>query len=229
MDGYRQLTAMLGQDYDLHIVLIDDGSKDSTAEEARSKATGLQLTILAHEINKGPGAAFATGFAHLADILRDIDWIITMEGDNTSRHTLILQLFTRSKEGYDVVLASPYMYGGGMDNTSFIRTVMSNVANLLVKELLGIHGIFTMSSFFRLYSAPVILKLQKRYGPGVVERTGFESMIELIMKMIIQGVTISEVPMVLDTSLRKGKSKMKVLRTIVGYLTLWKDKKRWSQ
>jgi hypothetical protein len=53
-------------------------------------------------------------------------------------------------------------------------------------------------------------------------------MIEMLMKMMALGITISEVPMVLDTSRRLGPSKMKVLRTIAGYLLLWQHKRRWA-
>ena len=75
----------------------------------------------------------------------------------------------------------------------------------------------------------VLRKLQACYGEHIVERKGFESMVELLLKMIYLRVSISEVPMVLDTSRRIGKSKMRILSTICGYLMLWKDKRRWQQ
>jgi len=34
--------------------------------------------------------------------------------------------------------------------------------------------------------------------------------------------------MVLDSSRRLGRSKMKILRTIAGYLLLWRHKHRWA-
>ena len=52
-------------------------------------------------------------------------------------------------------------------------------------------------------------------------------MVELLLKMVYMRTTISEVPMTLDTSLRAGKSKMNVTRTIWGYLRLWQDTQRW--
>jgi hypothetical protein len=35
--------------------------------------------------------------------------------------------------------------------------------------------------------------------------------------------------MLLDSSRRKGKSKMKLLRTIAGYLALWRYKRGWME
>jgi hypothetical protein len=45
--------------------------------------------------------------------------------------------------------------------------------------------------------------------------------------MIYLQITISEVPMLLDTSLRAGKSKMNVMRTIRGYIALGRHTGRW--
>src|SRR5262249_6909831 len=187
----------------------------------------LPVEVLRHDVNLGPGRAFATGFRHLARRLGDADWVATMEGDNTSRLETLRQMLVRRREGFEVVLASPYMYGGGLSHTSPLRIVLSHVANGLVKELLGIHGILTMSSFFRLYAAPTIKRLQARHGDEVLETPGFECMVELLAKLIQAGATISEVAMPLDGSQRLGKSKMRILRTVRGYLRLFWVGRRW--
>jgi len=227
-EAFRALAAELSDRFRLSFIIVDDGSTDETVAVARREAAGLELTVLAHEVNKGPGAAFATGFTHLAGVMASDDWVITMEGDNTSRHELIRQMLTRSNEGFDAIFASPYMYGGGITQTSFIRKLLSGGANLIVKDLLDIQGILTVSSFFRLYRAATLRRMQSVFGPGIVERIGFESMVEMCMKMTMMGITISEVAMVLDSSRRKGKSKMKLLRTIMGYLALWRYKGGWK-
>jgi dolichol-phosphate mannosyltransferase len=227
-EAFRALAAELSDRFRLSFIIVDDGSTDETVAVARREAAGLELTVLAHEVNKGPGAAFATGFTHLAGVMASDDWVITMEGDNTSRHELIRQMLTRSDEGFDAIFASPYMYGGGITQTSFIRKLLSGGANLIVKDLLDIQGILTVSSFFRLYRAATLRRMQAVFGPGIVERIGFESMVEMCMKMTMMGITISEVAMVLDSSRRKGKSKMKLLRTIMGYLALWRYKGGWK-
>jgi dolichol-phosphate mannosyltransferase len=225
--GFRELQAELGSRFQVSYVLVDDGSSDDTVAVARREAGTLALEVLAHEANRGPGAAFATAFTWVGERLREGDWVITMEGDNTSRHSLIRQMFTRAGEGFDVVLASPYMYGGGITQTSFLRKLLSSGANLVVKDLLDIQGILTVSSFFRLYRATALLRMQRLFGPGIVERVGFESMVEMVMKMAMMRFAISEVAMTLDSSLRKGKSKMKIVRTIFGYLALWRCKQAW--
>lgn len=231
LDNILTIQQRFGGRYDLRLILVDDGSTDGGAEIAKKIAgeRGIALEVLTHPVNRGPGIAFATGFMRLASLLGDEDWVVTMEGDNTSRCELLEQMLQRTAEGYEVIFASPYMYGGGILQTSPLRLFLSHMSNTFVRECLGIHGILTVSSFFRLYSARIIRDLQSVWGPGIVERAGFESMIELTMKLIHRGAQLSEVPMVLDTSRRVGRSKMKILRTIGGYLTMMRDRPRWCQ
>lgn len=226
-DAFRSLANELSSDFSVSFVLVDDGSSDDTAKLAQQAAGSLDLSVLQHDVNKGPGVAFATGFTYLADRLSPNDWVITMEGDNTSRHELVKQMLVRTREGFDIVLASPYMYGGGFTQTSLLRKFLSSGANLLVKDILGIQGILTVSSFFRLYRSDALLRMQQVFGPGILERAGFESMVEMVMKMAMLRFSISEVAMQLDSSRRRGKSKMKIFRTIRGYLSLWHSKDKW--
>lgn len=224
-----KLAGELAESYQPRLLLVDDGSRDGTAEKAQIAASrlSLNLEVLKHEINQGPGRAFGTGFTYLAEKLAADDLVLTMEGDNTSRVELVKQMLHRLEEGFDVILASPYLYGGKIVNTSFYRVFLSSVANLFIKELLGLQGILTVSSFFRLYTTSAVQRLQRVYGAGIMERAGFECMVEMLMKMIYLQMQISEVALVLDTKARVGKSKMKIARTIRGYLALWFLKARW--
>ncbi|HIE25268.1 MAG TPA: glycosyltransferase family 2 protein [Anaerolineales bacterium] len=225
--SYEIIQTRFQQKYNLQFIVVDDGSTDETEDIIEELAQNLDFTYLKHEVNLGPGKAFGTAFAYLADKIKDDDWVATMEGDNTSRIELLEQMFIRKNEGYEVILASPYMYGGAIINTSPIRTFLSNMANIFVKEFLDIHGILTVSSFYRLYKGRVIKDLQNKYSPEILELEGFECMVELLIKMIYLEKSISEIPLVLDTSLRVGKSKMKIMRTIWGYFKVWTHKKKW--
>jgi len=216
-------------DYRVEIILIDDGSQDETAGLARQSIADLDIIVLRHEQNQGPGRAFGTGFRYISEKLSDNDKVVTMEGDNTSRIELIRQMLHRMEEGFDAVLASPYIYSGRIENTSAFRVFLSSMANLFVKDLLGIHGIFTVSSFYRLYSVDFLKRLQTFYGAEIIECKGFECMTEMLMKMINLHASISEVAMVLDTKLRVGKSRMKIFKTILGYYALWTSQGKWKK
>jgi dolichol-phosphate mannosyltransferase len=220
-------------DYQFHFILVNDGSTDGTVSAVHKYVLmyGIEnhYTVLSHEYNQGPGVAFSTAFIHLSSILDGDDVVITMEGDNTSKIEIIATMLGRlDRENVDVVLASPYAYGGGVLNTNLVRVVLSFVANGIIRIFLGIHGIHTMSSFFRAFQGKTILALQRRFSPGIIEMSGFECMVEMLKKIVILGFTVSEVPMRLDTSLRAGKSKMKILRTIMGYIRVSVRGKQWE-
>jgi dolichol-phosphate mannosyltransferase len=225
--SFQKLAEEFSNLFCVKILLVDDGSKDGTADLAMSLAGNLDLIVLKQEQNMGPGKAFARAFEYLATQYQDTDLVVTMEGDNTSRLELINQMMHRLEEGFDTIFASPYMYGGRILNTSTWRVLLSAIANFFVKELLGINGIMTVSSFFRLYRAKFLKKMQAIYGPEIVERHGFECMTEMTMKMANIRASISEVAMVLDTSARVGKSRMKVWRTIKGYFALYSLREKW--
>lgn len=227
--GWKNIVEKLGE-FEFHFILVDDGSSDGTAETAKTLASGLNLNVISHGRNYGPGYAFGTGFASLVDILAPEDIVVTIEGDNTSRmETLQVMLGRIVRENVDVVFASPHAYGGGIVNTVWWKVLASHAASAITKFFLNIHGILTFSSFFRAYQGYVILKLQKVYGPRILEFSGFECMVELLKKLIIFGYSISEVPMRLDTSLRKGKSKMKALKTSRKYFSVFYASRKWKR
>lgn len=208
-------------------LLIDDGSKDNSIEIIKKHFSKLNFKVIQHERNIGPGAAFSSGFLSIQEALKDEDWILTMEADNTSNHRIVPKMIYRAREGYPVVLASPYIYGGTIVNTSRFRKFLSFISNLILKELLGLRGIMTMSSFFRLYQGRVIKHLIRVYGTNLIEHKGFEGVVELLMKMVYCRTPITEYPLVLDTSERRGKSKMKIFRTSYRLLCLRFNKKQW--
>jgi dolichol-phosphate mannosyltransferase len=224
-DSLRRLGAAVEADFTMSVVFVDDGSSDGTAQAISSHKGGLACEILSHSINQGPGAAFAAGFSSLRGRLGTDDWVLTMEGDATSTADAVSRMLRRRLEGYDAVLASPYLYGGGFSRVSPPRVLVSHAANALVKIFLGIRGILTFSCFLRLYRGRLVLDLQERFGPGIVESKGFESMVELLGKMVLMNVRISEVEMKVDWSARKGKSKMRSVKTAAAYLRLFT---RWK-
>lgn len=201
------------------ILFVDDGSSDGTVGVLKSK--GEEVEIHSHPRNLGPGAAFRTGFTHVFKTLQPNDLVLTLEGDGTSDLGILPRMLSRIRhEDDDIVLASCYLFGGGVKGTSLHRVGLSHIANGLVKQTLSLSGLATLSSFFRLYQGRTLLRLRESFGDRLFESDGFESQIEILHLAAKLNLRISEVPMMLDGSRRLGKSKMKILRTSLAYLRL---------
>jgi dolichol-phosphate mannosyltransferase len=227
LDGWRQLARALAPDRFVGL-LVDDGSRDGTVAAIEAARGDLPVEVLLHGTNRGPGAAFGTAFEALAPRLADEDAVVTAEGDNTSRIELVGKMLGRLwREDLDLVLASPHSYGGGFTHTTGVRVLLSLFASGYVRGLLGLGGINTTSSFFRAIRGSALRALQECYGPRIVERDGFDCMVEMLIKASAMGMSISEIAMKLDTSRREGVSKMRVLRTIQSYGGLFGAHRRW--
>jgi glycosyltransferase involved in cell wall biosynthesis len=70
-----------GTGWRTQIVLVDDGSTDSTPAIVRGLGEEGAVTALFHSSNRGKGAAIRTGFAHALSISRDDDAIIIQDAD----------------------------------------------------------------------------------------------------------------------------------------------------
>ena len=223
----QEIDKNVQNEYVTNIIVVDDGSIDETSEKLKEYSNGLYLKILVHKQNQGPGAAFGTAFKYLEQLLQPDDWVATMEGDNTSHIQTLLQMLTRRKEGYDVVLASVYSYGGRFDGVRWWRLALSHVANELVEVALRLYGLRTLSSFFRLHSGNSILMLQNIFGPRIVENSGFGWALEMLYKMVLLNFKISEVETSVDWLKRNGISKMRTFRTIREYLNIIITHRKW--
>jgi dolichol-phosphate mannosyltransferase len=220
IDGIRERLEPLGVPH--RLVVVDDGSNDGTGDLCRRVSSAASpVEVRVHPRNLGPGAAFLTGFLHVLERADPLDVVVTLEGDRTSDPRILPRMLHRIwEEGDDVVLASCYLYGGGIRGTTLHRVGLSHLANGLMKKSLGLSGLATLSSFYRAYQVSALRAMQERWGDGFIRSAGFECMVEVLYRASRLGLRISEVPMVLDGSLRAGKSKMKVLRTSWAYLRL---------
>lgn len=203
---------------DKTFVFVDDGSSDGSPEKVLELFQGNNLHLLQNPGNQGPGYSFNAGFNFILDELRakPEDIVITLEGDNTSDISILPIMMDLHHHGFSLVLASPYAQGGGFDETTFVRKLTSFTANLLLRLWFDVK-VLTLSSFYRIYSVQLLHDIRNKYGVLIKEK-GFISKVEILVKAIRLKASIIEVPMILHSKKRKGKSKMKVLKTMLSYL-----------
>lgn len=210
---------MMAKKLTYKVIIVNDGSTDDTVKVVEALKDKMPVEIYSHYPNKGVGEAFRVGFRKALEISGDGDIVVTKEADNTSDLTILHQLISNINNGDDIALASCYAREGGVMGTTLFRLILSRGANILLKLFIPVKNIHTFSSFYRAYSSKALRQMYAIYGDNLIRGDGFECMVELLIKFSRNGnFKISEVPMVLDGSKRIGKSKMRILRTIKGFL-----------
>jgi glycosyltransferase involved in cell wall biosynthesis len=176
----------------LNIVVIDDGSKDDTKEEA--SLTGA--LVLSHPINRGKGAATQTGLD--AAKMMDVDIIVTMDSDGQHDPKDIFKLITPiSQKKADVVIGSRMIQKKGMPRS---RIFMNNIANLITYIFFGVM-VSDSQSGFRAYSKNALSEVYT-----YLDRYEFES--EMLGQIKRANLVLKEVPIKViysDYSLNKYK------------------------
>jgi polysaccharide deacetylase family protein (PEP-CTERM system associated) len=194
--------------YDLHFLLVDDGSSDGTwAALQRIFGGRANCTPIRHAANQGVAAAIMTGIrSATTEIVCSIDCDCTYDPLELGEMIPLLQ------EGVDMVTASPYHPKGSVRNVPQWRLGLSRTLSRMYRLILH-QKLATYTSCFRVYRRPAALTV----GP---RRPGFLGVAEMIGRLDLAGGRIVEYPTQLEARLL-GRSKMKVLVTIFGHLRLW--------
>ena len=212
--------ALKGQRY--KVIIVNDGSTDKTKQVIKKLAKIYRVTMIGYDKNRGPGYAFKFGFNYLIPRLKTDDLIITMEADNTADYSILKRMIQESNK-FDVILASPYSGTGTFLGINLQRKILGRVASILDRFIFRLKNIKTYSSFYRIYRAVTLKKAKKVYGDKFITENGFAAVIEFLIKLSKIGATFSEIPAIVDWRNREGKSKMRITKTIIRHLGLYKN------
>lgn len=204
------------------VVLLDDGSTDETREVARRLAKNFPLQILWHEKNQGLGAAMKDGFEHLAKTTADDDWVVTLDADDTHEPKFLSSALSKIREGYDLVILSRYLAGGGQEGLSFLKKLFSAGAGIFLRIFFPIPGVREYSCNYRVYRASILKKAVRKFGGDFIRlsKWGFVVTPEILIKMRMLNARIAESPFMLQYQQKPTRSANRPLRTICGYFAL---------
>lgn len=216
----RIAEAMFEADASYRIVVVDDGSSDSTARIAEEYARNIPLVLERHPVNLGLGMTIRDGLLKAIEMADPRDVIITMDADNSHNPELIARMGQLVREGNDVVIASRYQHGSTTRGVSGFRRFLSFGAGWLFRIVFPIPGVRDYTCGFRAYKAEALKRAVERYGDGMFDQQGFQCMVDILLKMRALNPIFTEVPMVLRYDMKEGASKMKVARTVRNTLLL---------
>jgi len=122
---------------DFHVLVIDDGSPDGTADIVRELQPGFSNTVFLEERKgkQGLGTAYIHGFKWA--ILRGYRFIFEMDADFSHNPADLIKLYNACKyERADVAIGSRYVKGGGVKNWPKNRIALSKGGSLYTRLIL---------------------------------------------------------------------------------------------
>jgi len=222
-EGLKNLLENISQvlrNYVYKIILVNDGSTDATEKIACSFQTFLPIEIINHAGNRGLGEAFKTGMKRILRDLESQDIVVTLDADNTHPPSLIPQMVTKISKGLDLVIASRFCPEGKEIGLKFLRRLFSRGACWLLKLFFPYPEVKDYTSGYRAYLGELLTEATNSYGEELVTAKGFTVMAEILIKLRKFRPKVAEIPLILRYDLKKGKSKIKILRTIAQYFRL---------
>lgn len=162
------------------VVIVDDGSRDTTAQIARD--AGAQ--VVSHAINLGVGAAMGTAFKYA--VRNGYDAVIQFDGDGQHRTEHIAELVSALANA-DIVIGSRFAGGGTFKSSAARRGVQRLIA--IVTSAYARTRLTDATSGFRI-AGPRALAVFAEHYP--VEWLG--DTVESIVLATRQGLTVREIP-----------------------------------
>ena len=197
------IRAVMALDGDYHILVIEDGSPDRTADIVRNLQTEFdgRLFMIERSGKLGLGTAYITGFKWALE--NGYDYIFEMDADFSHNPDDLPRLYEAcSKEGADLSIGSRYCKGISVVNWPIGRVIMSYYASVYVRTVLGMK-VYDTTAGFKCYKRKVLetIDLDK------VQMKGYGFQIEMKYSTYRLGFRIKEVP-VIFVDRTEGTSKM---------------------
>ncbi|MBZ5550174.1 MAG: glycosyltransferase family 2 protein [Acidobacteriia bacterium] len=173
------------QNWDAEILVVDDGSRDDTAEVIREYARAhSQIRLLQNPGNRGKGFSVRNGMLHARG-----DICLFTDADLSSPISEAPKLFEAIRSGADVVIGSRWLRAElQTERQPLYRQAFGRIFNLVLRLFLGLTFKDTQCGFkaFRRAAAQRVFPLQK------IERWGFDPEILYIARRM--GLKVAEVP-----------------------------------
>ncbi|WP_321480800.1 polyprenol monophosphomannose synthase [uncultured Bacteroides sp.] len=186
-----------------HILVIEDGSPDGTAEIVKDlqKEFPERLFMMERRGKLGLGTAYITGFKWA--LKHDYEYVFEMDADFSHNPSDLPRLYKACYEdGADVAIGSRYVSGVNVVNWPMGRVLMSYFASKYVRTITGI-PVHDTTAGFKCYRRQVLETIDL----DAIRFKGYAFQIEMKFTAFKYGFHITEVP-VIFINRELGTSKM---------------------
>ena len=185
---------------DADLLVVDDNSPDGTGDLADKLSEADPHIQVLHRTDKaGLGPAYIAGFRWALE--RGYDAVVEMDADGSHQPEQLPQLLA-ALAAADGVIGSRWIPGGKLLNWPKSREVLSRAANVYVRIMLGLK-IKDATGGYRAYRASAL----RAISLDTVESAGYCFQIDLTLRTVGAGLTVTEVPITFSDRTR-GASKM---------------------
>ena len=140
------------------VLICYDHEDDNTLEALKHCGDPALEVVPVKNTGSGAHAAVLSGFR-----ASDAESVIVTPADDTSNAGIIDEMVRRFKDGADLVVASRYSPGGGVENWNAVRKFGSRLATVATRSFLrGAKATPDPLSGFFLFRSPVIHRVQLR-------------------------------------------------------------------
>ena len=196
------IRAVFALEGEYHILVIEDGSPDGTADIVKGlqKEFPERLHMIERQGKLGLGTAYITGFKWSVE--NGYDYVFEMDADFSHNPNDVPRLYQACKDGADLAIGSRYCNGISVINWPIGRVIMSYYASVYVRTVLGMK-VFDTTAGFKCYTRKVLetIDLDK------VKMKGYGFQIEMKYTTYRLGFKIQEVPIIF-VDRTEGTSKM---------------------
>lgn len=201
-----------------HVLIVDDGSPDGTAQIVKDLQSEFQgkLHILERKGKLGLGTAYIAGFKWALE--RHYGFVFEMDCDFSHNPNDLVRLYEGcTSGGGDMSVGSRYVKGGGVQNWPFKRLAMSFCASLYVNAILWL-GVRDSTAGFVCYTRKVLETIDL----DSIRFIGYAFQIEMKYNTRSLGFKIVEVPILfIDREFGTSKMSMNIFNeAVVGVLKM---------